>query len=335
MYVRKILRMFVIFVALYPYVSTASEPLTVADQFHSFQQKYHKVYASPEIAHYRQQIFADNLAKIQQHNAENHAWRLGINEYADETWEEFSEARMLKTGVQLQLPTKPSGQKPLIPKSKLMGQAPINWVTSGAVTPVKNQGTCGSSWAFATTGLMEGAGFLLTGVLRSLSEQEFLDCDSSDSACYGGRIDNALTFAMGGITTEAAYPYTAQKRTCTSTTPVLRVTGFSEVTQNDQDALYAALLQQPIAVGVEANPAIFQFYQSGIVTSEACGTTLNHALLLVGFNSEAGTDYWYCKNSWGPSWGERGYIRIARTATQGPGICGIASYPWTVEVARG
>ncbi len=213
----------------------------------------------------------------------------------------------------------------------------MNWVTQGAVTSVKNQGQCGSSWAFATTGVMEGAGKIQLGTLRNLSQQEFLDCDTGNAACYGGQIDNALLFAEGGITTEAQYPYRAQAGTCRSPLPdpVLHVTGYSQVTQNDEVALATTVAVQPIAIGVEADSSIFQFYKSGVVTSRSCGTTLNHALLIVGYDTEDGIPYWLCKNSWGSAWGAAGYIKIGRSLTSdgNPGICGIASYPWAVTVS--
>ena len=317
---------------LLTHAGIAAETLSVAQQFVLFQNQYHKVYASPEIADYRQRIFAENLAKIQKHNAEKHAWRLGINEYADETWEEFSRTRLLNTNSPVLTQSK---SQPTFSPKRITTPLSVNWRTSGAVTPVKNQGLCGSSWAFATTGVMESAGKIQLGTLHSLSEQEFLDCNTSNAACNGGQINNALLFAEGGITNESSYPYRAQAGSCLPHTSVLIVTNFAQVTPNDELALAAAVAIQPIAVGVEADAAVFQFYASGVVTSSECGTTLNQALLIVGYDTENGVPYWLCKNSWGSSWGDSGYIKIGRslTASAGPGICGIASYPWSVTVA--
>ena len=314
--------------------SHADESGSAANAFQLFQKKYHKVYLSAEEATYRQQIFSDNLAKIQKHNAENHSYQLGINQYADQTLEEFSQSQLLTSGWQHQFSAQSSNRITPI-SNHITLPATVDWRTQGAVTQVKNQGGCGSSWAFATTGLMEGAGFIQTGRLYNLSEQEFLDCDSNDAACAGGEISNALSFAMNGITTEASYPYTARQGLCRATSRhVLDVSGYTPVTANDALALTAAVAQQPIAVGVEADSTVFQFYKSGIITSQHCGTILNHALLIVGYGTENGIPYWICKNSWGTSWGETGYVRIARqlTSDSGPGICGIASYPWAVNV---
>ena len=315
---------------LYAHISIANPTISLTQQFLLFQNTYHKVYATPEIAAYRRRIFEENIAKIQKHNAENSTWQLGINEYADETWEEFSENHGLIATPPSSLLTKYHPPHPSTPPDS------VDWRTVGAVTPVKNQGQCGSSWAFAATGVMESAGFIQLGTLVSLSEQQFLDCNTSNSGCYVGQIDTALFFAKGGIAREASYPYTARVGTCRSRTPIRYVNEYTAVPPNDEVALTEAVAIQPIAVGVEADAAIFQFYQSGVVTSPSCGTTLNQALLIVGYGTENGIPYWLCKNSWGTSWGNAGYIKIGRnlTASAGPGICGIASYPWAVTVTN-
>lgn len=335
MYSKKMMGAMAISALLYSSVNFANEPVSIAQQFKLFQNKYHKIYTSPEIAEYRQKVFAENLIKIQKNNAEKHSWRLEINQDADQTWEEFSEKRLLKSGFQFQLPAQHRFLNVNVTQ-KISAPESVDWRTHGAVTPVKNQGQCGSSWAFATTGAMEGAGFIQLGNLKSLSEQEFLDCNTSNSGCYGGQIDNALFFAMNGITTESRYPYRARVGVCRGSLPVIQVTTYSQVPQNNEPALALAVTQQPIAVGVEADSTLFQFYKSGIITSPNCGTTLNHALLIVGYGTENGVPYWLCKNSWGTAWGEQGYIKIGRSLTNdgNPGICGIASYPWTVTVAQ-
>jgi xylem cysteine proteinase len=310
---------------LYADVGNASEPQSLDQQFQSFQEQYHKVYASPEIAEYRKKIFAENLAMIRKRNAEHHSYQLGINEYADLTWEEFSATRLLKPGWQLQIANR-IGNKKFQAPAGIAIPLDVDWRTKGTVTPVKNQGECGSSWAFATTGLVEGAAQIATGTLHSLSEQEFLDCNTSNAACIGGQLDKALSFAEGGMTSESNYPYTARAGTCRTTIPVVTVSGYSELTPDSEAALITAVNQQPVAVGVKADSAVFQFYHSGILGSRDCGTVLNHALLVVGYTSQ----YWIVKNSWGTSWGSDGYVFIGRNGG-GPGICGITSYAWTAN----
>jgi C1A family cysteine protease len=335
MYSRKIMSIIVINTMFFACAGHASEPLSVDQQFQLFQEKYHKVYASPSLAEYRKKVFADNLAKIQKQNAEHHSYQLGINEFADQTWEEFSATHLMKPGWQLQF-SKQFGGKKFQPSKVTPVLYDVDWRSKGAVTSVKNQGQCGSGWAFATTGLIEGAAQIQGGgVLHDLSEQEFLDCNTSNAACFGGQIDKALSFAMDGVTTEADYPYTARPGTCRTFTPIVQVTSYSEVTPNDEAALTAAVNEQPIAVGVQADPAIFQFYRSGVITTSAnCGAVLNHALLVVGYGSSS-VPYWIVKNSWGTSWGASGYVFIQRgtNVNGGAGVCGIAAYPWAAHAS--
>lgn len=335
MYSRKIMSVIAIMTMYYACPGHASEPQSVDQQFQLFKQQYHKVYASPAIAEYRKKVFADNLAKIQKHNAGHHSYQLGINEFADQTWEEFSATHLMKPGWQLQVSKMIGGKK--FRSSKVTPvRYDVDWRIHGAVTGVKNQGECGAGWAFATTGLMEGAAQIESGMLKSLSEQEFLDCNTTNSGCNGGQIDKALSFAMSGITSEADYPYTARVGACRSTSPVVQVNSYSEVTPNDEAALITAVNEQPIAVGVQADPAIFQFYHSGVITASAnCGAVLNHALLVVGYTTGGGTPYWIIKNSWGSAWGSEGYVYIQRGsgANGGAGVCGIAAYPWAAHAS--
>jgi C1A family cysteine protease len=328
MHSKKIIGMIAMTAMFYAAVANANAPLSLAQQFQLFQEQYHKVYASPETTQYRKKIFAENLAKIEKANAEHHSYQLAINEFADLSWEEFSATHLLKPGWELQLSAQMGGKKFHPPADKKV-PLDVDWRSKGAVTPVKNQGDCGASWAFATTGLIEGAAQISTGILRSLSEQEFLDCNTTNAACYGGQIDKALAFAEGGVASESSYPYTATQGVCRSFSPVVQVTGYNELTPYDESAIAAGLNTQPIAVGVQANADVFQFYHSGVLNSQDCGgNVLNHAVLIVGYTAE----YWIVKNSWGTTWGEQGYVLIARGGS-GRGICGINSYPWAASAS--
>lgn len=213
----------------------------------------------------------------------------------------------------------------------------VDWVTSGAVTDVKNQGSCGSCWAFSTTGSLEGAWQIKHSELTPLSEEELVQCDrGQDSGCQGGLMDYAFEFIQknGGIASESAYAYTSGsgvRGTCSRTksaNPVATVSGYSDVTPNSADQMRAALALGPVSVAVEADKSAWQFYSGGIMSSEECGTKLDHGVLAVGFDSSAG--FFKVKNSWGTSWGESGYIRLADTSRNSAGICGVlssASYP--------
>merc|ERR1711975_17313 len=198
----------------------------------------------------------------------------------------------------------------------------------GAVTPVKNQQQCGSCWAFSSTGSLEGAMFVATGKLISLSEEDLVQCNSiTDHGCQGGLMDNAFNWVQqNGICSEAAYPYTSGGGTTGSCkkgcSPVVSITGHTDVPSRDESALQAAVSKQPVSVAIEADKSAFQLYSGGILDNSACGTNLDHGVLVVGYGTD-GKDYWKVKNSWGATWGEQGYIRMVRDKNQ----CGIAQQP--------
>merc|ERR1719446_1096898 len=201
--------------------------------------------------------------------------------------------------------------------------ASVDWRTKGAVTAVKNQGQCGSCWAFSTIGGLEGAWEIGTGTLTSMSEQQLVDCSTQNSGCNGGSMDSAFQYAEGvAVATESSYPYTARDGSCKSsyTTAIPRggVSGYQDVSRS-ASSLQSALQQQPLSVAIQADQSVFQRYSGGVITS-GCGSQLDHGVTAVGYNS----DYFIVKNSWGASWGNSGYVYI------GGSQCGItqsASYP--------
>merc|ERR1711991_443186 len=202
--------------------------------------------------------------------------------------------------------------------------ATIDWTTKGAVTPVKNQGQCGSCWSFSTTGGLEGAWQLSSGNLVSMSEQQFVDCDTGSSGCNGGLMDQAFGWAENqAIATESSYPYTARDGSCKSsfTTAIPRggVTGYKDV-QRSASGLTSAIMNSPVSVAIEADQAAFQQYTGGVISS-GCGSNLDHGVLAVGVNSDGSIKV---KNSWGTSWGANGYVNVA---TSQCGITQSASYP--------
>lgn len=212
-----------------------------------------------------------------------------------------------------------------------------NWVDEGAVTPVKNQGSCGSCWAFSVAGNMEGVYKVAHGELPSLSEQQLVDCDhdcmeykgqkSCDSGCNGGLMPNAMAYGIReGMTTEAEYPYTGKAGTCQYTTGQgkYRFSEWRAVNGTDADMVAALNEVGPLSVGVDAN--MWQFYMGGVFNLP-CGKSLNHGVLLVGYGVKgAKKEFWIIKNSWGAGWGEKGYIRLIREKDK----CGVDNFVNTI-----
>jgi len=215
----------------------------------------------------------------------------------------------------------------------------VDWVKANRVVPVKDQAQCGSCWAFSAVGSTESAYAIKHNTVPiSLSEQELVDCSGAQGnhGCSGGLMDQAFQFEITnhGLCTEAAYPYEARDDTCRDSTckSAFCITGFKNVPANNEGALQAAVAQQPVSVAVDAAGADWQFYSGGVM-KDACGTSLDHGVLAVGYAHDAtsGLDYWTVKNSWGTGWGLKGFVLLKRGTGSGhPGECGIAmmsSYP--------
>jgi len=291
--------------------------------FFSFVKSFNKQYPTEEVFD-RYNTFKANLELINAHNNGSSGWKMGVNQFADLSPAEF------KTYLGL----KPRDNSYLRSKNvEVFSDAPasndIDWVSKGAVTPVKDQAQCGSCWAFSTTGSMEGAVAVKSGRLTSLSEQQLVDCagSSGNQGCNGGLMDDAFNWIIShkGLGSEASYPYTARDGTCRDVPSVSTISGFKDVQQGSEDALMTALNMQPVSIAIEADQSSFQMYKSGVFTGP-CGQQLDHGVLLVGSGTDGGQDYWRVKNSWGASWGDSGFIRIIR----GKNVCGLsnmASYP--------
>jgi len=288
----------------------------------------------------RKKIFADNLEQVALHNfLGNSSYELHMNEFAAQTQDEFSNSHFGFNGgenqpkinrdfYQIDVEELTSLQQKSLPAS-------IDWTTKGAVTPVKNQGSCGSCWAFSTTGGLEGAYYLKTGKLVSFSEQNLVSCDHVDQGCNGGLMDNADRFIQRnhGLCTEEDYPYVSGRggRALCKKCNVVDGSIPKQIVdvQHTEESMEAAVAKRPVSVAIEADQMSFQFYRRGVLTGN-CGSRLDHGVLVVGYGTLNGQKYFKVKNSWGPSWGQNGYILIQRGKQVRGGECGVllsASYP--------
>ncbi|KAK4753381.1 hypothetical protein SAY87_022179 [Trapa incisa] len=296
--------------------------------------KHGKSYENLEEKLHRFEVFKGNLIHIDETNRKITNYWLGLNDFADLTHEEFKKMYLGLKKVDMSRRRQSSDEDFTyrevvdLPKS-------VDWRKKGAVAPVKNQGSCGSCWAFSTVASVEGINQIVTGNLTSLSEQELIDCDTSyNNGCSGGLMDYAFSYIIsnGGLRKEDDYPYIREEGTCELTkdeSEVVTINGYHDVLANNEQSLLKALANQPLSVAIEASHRDFQFYSGGVFDGH-CGTELDHGVAAVGYGSTKGVDYIIVKNSWGPKWGEKGFIRMKRNTGKPEGLCGInkmASYP--------
>jgi len=298
------------------------------EKYIQFMAEHNRSFGTREEFEFRMNLFMQREAEIMAENANpENTFTLAHNKFSDRTEAEFMKVlsyRSQKHGYYM------TYIAPLAPTNATT----VNWVTAGAVTAVKNQGSCGSCWTFSSTGAMESAFHIDTGAkLVNLAEQQLVDCDraTGNNGCNGGDMYNAFQYAHEyGMMKMADYRYTARDGKCAydESKVVMKVVESARVPHNDSTSLKAALADRPVSVAIEADRTVFQSYSSGVLNSTKCGTDLDHGVLAVGFGTENGQEYFLVKNSWGSSWGENGYIKIA--VQDGEGICGIQmdpSYP--------
>ncbi|PQQ05588.1 ervatamin-C-like [Prunus yedoensis var. nudiflora] len=308
---------------------------SIAAKHDQWMTKYGRVYADNAEKERRFAIFKNNVQFVEKFNTEgNKTYKLGLNEHSDLSDEEFLRKR---TGYNRATELTSSANISFRYKDLSPTDVPpsIDWREKGAVTPIKNQGSCGCCWAFSAVAAVEGISQIKSGKLISLSEQQLLDCTSGNGnqGCNGGFMLSSFEYIQqnGGIASEENYPYQAVQGTCNASQPAVQITGYEKVPANSEDDLLKAVSMQPVSIAIVASGDEFKNYQGGVFSPTDCGTQLDHAVTAVGYGTtEDGTKYWLLKNQWGESWGENGYMKILRDAGAPEGVCGLAqeaSYP--------
>lgn len=323
---------------------------TIRDRFDDWSRKFNiKFYDEHSLEHTFHK-WIENDIYIDFVNSQNLTYTLGHNEYSGMDGNDFSRYMgfLTPSDIPKMIPNYHPQHMVTSPRNSDLPSY-VNWVDKGAVSPVKNQGQCGSCWSFSTTGALEGAYYIKTSrqgsKFVSFSEQQLVDCDNhknggKDMGCNGGLMDNAFNWIEhnGGLCTEDSYPYTSgTTRTagkCQTSCNIVSGSAVSDVydvpTMSDYDMMLA-ISNQPVSIAIQADQQAFQLYQSGVFTG-SCGTKLDHGVLVVGYGTKDGTDYYLVKNSWGTSWGQNGYIMLGRgdEFNNGQGQCGMllqGSYP--------
>ena len=293
-------------------------------EFQKFLIKYNKKYNT--IAEYflRYNVFKKNLKRFSQNKA---SYKMGINQFTDLTPTEFRKGYL---NLDMKLVNKINYKKVSV-NSKNDAPESWNWVDEGVFGPVKDQGYCGSCWAFSTMGNIEALNAMKTKEYVALSEQQLVDCDTEyDQGCNGGLMEYAFAYLVEkGCMTEKDYPYVGYDDTChyDESKVFLRIDSWLMLDTQDENEIKEFLYTNgPLAIAINADP--FQYYTGGIIDEDewSCDPEgLNHGVVLVGYGNESGVDYWIIRNSWGDYWGEDGYVRVAR----GKGTCGVNTYVTT------
>ncbi|KAG8449846.1 hypothetical protein GDO86_016497 [Hymenochirus boettgeri] len=322
----------VILVTVLPVMVEAKTNPALDNHWAMWRGKHNKKYKDEKENHNRRVTWEKNLNFVNVHNLEHsmgmHSYDLEMNHLGDMTSEEI----LSMSGVIIPTSTERKGHsygkhnstnKHNIPES-------IDWRDQGCVTEVKNQGGCGSCWAFSAVGALEGQLKIKTGKLVSLSPQNLVDCSSKygNKGCNGGFMTGAFQYVIDnkGIDSESSYPYHAMDEQChyDASGNSSSCAKYIEIVPGTEDNLKQALATVgPISVAIDGRQPSFFLYKSGVYNDPACSQEVNHGVLAVGYGSLNGKDFWLLKNSWGTNYGDQGYVRIARN--QG-NLCGVASY---------
>lgn len=331
---------FALAIIVVPTIAVVTYRDVLNEEWNEFKLKYNKTYADKSEDNYRFKIFLNSKHKIAKHNQRQanglHSYTLGLNKYADLTHQEFVRTM--------------NGYRPYLkaidrPEPKILMNEPnvelpksVDWRQHGYVTPVKDQGHCGSCWAFSSTGALEGQHFKKTGELISLSEQNLVDCSKKygNMGCDGGLMANAFKYIRDnhGVDTENSYPYEAHDDKCRFKNRTVGADdkGYVELPSGDEKKLVQAIaFKGPISVAIDASQESFRLYEGGVYDEPNCGNqeeNLDHGVLAIGYGTDpVHGDYYLVKNSWSETWGQSGYVKMARNKDNQCGIATSAVYP--------
>jgi cysteine peptidase B len=303
------------------------------EDWKQWKLKFNKTYATTQEEAVRFQNYQVNLAKSAELNKRNKFATFGGNGYMDMSAQEFKIRHNAESYFKMDKELR-AKKGSVTANATSKAPAAYDWRNYGVVTPIKNQGQCGSCWSFSTTGNIEGQWAIAGHGLVSLSEQELVSCDTNDNGCQGGLPTNAFQWLIsaqsGQIVTEATYPYVsgngyAPGCALGGQTVGAQIAGFNYVTQSEPAMIDWLVAHGPISIGVDAET--WQNYYGGVM-SDCYGTSLDHAVLIVGYDTSASPAYWIVKNQWGVTWGESGYIRLAYGSDQ----CGLTQDPTSAYV---
>jgi len=291
---------------------------SMKNRFDSYLIEYNKDYSDNEYQK-RLDIYTDNMKYIENHNKLDNNYTLGETSFTDISNEEF------RSNIG---PMPNTSNCSLVNTGHLFFPTELDWRERNAVTSIKNQGQCGSCWAFSTVEAIEGIRAIKYNSLESLSEQQLVDCSTENNGCNGGLMDLGFQYVINnsGICSNNSYPYNATQGICNSTCDIVKntnITSCKDILPSKERLLVSYLSKQPISIAIQANTPNFQHYTQGIFDDQNCyAGELDHGVLLVGYDEET----LIVKNSWGTQWGESGYINLARVGN-GPGICGVLLMP--------
>jgi len=318
------------------FANLGSASLSKSEEWNAWRAEYNKKYDSPLEEESRYLIWSKNYDEIEAHNSDKtQTYQKGLNQFSDLSLFEFRQM----TGLDYDVGRQPTYvcdyiNNPFLESNNVDLPVSVDWRTKGVVSPIKNQGNCGSCWSFATAATLESLWRINGGQLYNLSEQQLVDCSfgQGNLGCNGGFPDFAFNYTKQfGLCTYESYPYTAVQGPCRqfSCLSVVKSRGCANLWTGDkattENVMNFMITKQPLVVLVSAGNSIWGQYKSGVVNDLSCNAgQIDHAVVAVGYNKPAnGTAYWIVRNSWGTTWGVSGYIYLA----MGNDMCRIAENP--------